>query len=483
MRLRVLTFTLALLMLAGCLCACTPKEGGSSANTTGSNFTDYGTLGKKDWGGRACSILGVYDTHEPSFEIFATGNETDSVSQSAFRRNERLETMFNVSIEQVGDEDSDDNFTIDMMSQMVHYDIAFLYRDYMPKAIVSHYFYDIMELPYIDFRQPYYTANTIESMKISGKLFHMCSDFSLVDKSRISTLFYNRSLATDFGLSDIFTDVRNGEWTFEKFASNVKLVSFDMNSDEKMDYENDRFGLTIGSKDECISFWSGMGAKFVATDESGAYELQYGSQLSLQAVQKCQEIFTNTDYFFASTETDNYEGAGKAFNAGRSLYYSAILSSLPSIAGEVEFAYTVLPYPKYDETQANYVSNNNNRYCATFGVPVCALDPDFSAFMIEALSWQSTETTLKSYYDVNCKIRNSYDPDCSDMLDVLFDSLSFDFAFLYDDVLKTDSNTPKSIISSSLRKKDKTLTAYYTENSEAQEALMKKLVKELVKKS
>ena len=67
------------------------------------------------------------------------------------------------------------------------------------------------------------------------------------------------------------------------------------------------------------------------------------------------------------------------------------------------------------------------------------------------------------------------------MMDVLFESLSFDFGFMYDPILETEGNTPKSIVSHALRHDDgQSLSTAYKSNSEAQEILLKRLIKKIL---
>ncbi len=475
---------LVLVLLTGILCGCgdTKTQNVSTTAAVDSNTPvpveteDLGTLGNTKWNGRTFSILGVYSSNETSFEICPEEDAGDNISAAATRRNLMIEDLYDVKIQQVGDESCSTNLAVDVAAGSVSYDLVFLYRDDMATAIIKHLFLDIMNLKYIDFNRPYYNEFTIDSMKIDDRLYHMSSDFSLVDKNRVATLFFNRDLAENHNIPDIISQVKEGSWTFENFFTYVKMTSFDKNGDGNMDYLNDQYGVTIGSKDESIHFWSAMGVKTVDVDGEGEYFFDYNSERAIEASEKVKTVFTNKNYYYASQTSDNYEGAGDAFTSGRALFYGAVMSSLPSLASEAEFAYTVLPYPKLDDQQQRYYSNNNNRYCATFGVPICAEDPDFSGFMIEALSWRSTDTTLQNYYEVNCKFRNSYDKDCSDMMDVLFDSLTYDFGFLYDNILKTNGNTPKSIVSGVLRYEDRSLTTAFEENGEAQKTLLSQLL-------
>lgn len=66
-----------------------------------------------------------------------------------------------------------------------------------------------------------------------------------------------------------------------------------------------------------------------------------------------------------------------------------------------------------------------------FAIPVTCSDPDFTGFMLEALSAASTDTTLEAYYEVSCKTKYTYDPDSAAMLDITFDGIRYEPAVIY----------------------------------------------------
>lgn len=51
--------------------------------------------------------------------------------------------------------------------------------------------------------------------------------------------------------------------------------------------------------------------------------------------------------------------------------------------------------------------------------------------MLEALSHESTETSLHAYYEVSCKTKYSYNAESSEMLDSIFSGIRYEPAMIY----------------------------------------------------
>lgn len=66
-----------------------------------------------------------------------------------------------------------------------------------------------------------------------------------------------------------------------------------------------------------------------------------------------------------------------------------------------------------------------------FCVPANVDDPDFTGYMLEALSYVSSTTTLPTYYEKCCKIKSVYDEDSAEMIDRAMSSQICDICFVY----------------------------------------------------
>ena len=436
--LRICCFFLALVTILLTFAAC--GNGGDSDDS------DKVTVDKEvvdepvphyDWGGRIFTVLSVQNAYEPNFEIVGEIGGA-RVGESVFYRNAWIEEYYNVKIEQVGEANDKPIELLDKTIQSGDhaYDLAFLVRNNMATAIISGKMTDLNGVSYLDFSHDWYNSSTIDSMKISGRLFHMVSDFSLVDKARTNVLFFNRDMAEENQLPDIIQMVRDGQWTIEQMITCAKAN--DSDGDGSMEL-SDQWGLTCGGREAAAAFWNALGNEVVSIDENGNWSVEVANEHSKDSITELRKLF-NDNVSFVGDKFGDYSDARNTFIDSRTLFMSDSLSAIEVIGAKATFSFTALPFPKYNAEQPQYYTTNDNTYCATFGIPTCAADVHFSGFMVEVLSWQSSTTTYPAYYEVVCKVKKSYDMICAEMLDLVFEGLIFDFGLMYSNNinLKTD---------------------------------------------
>jgi len=436
--LRILCLLLALVTVLMTFAAC--GNGGDSDDsnkvTVDKEVVDE-PVPHYDWGGRIFTILSTQNPYEPNFELVGEiGGER--VGESVFYRNTWIEEYYNVKIEQVGEANDK---PVELLEKTVQagdnaYDLAFLVRNNMSTAIKSGYMTDLNGVSYLDFSHDWYNSNTIDSMKISGRLFHMVSDFSLVDKARTNVLFLNRDKAEENQLPDIIQMVRDGQWTIEQMIAFAKANDSDGNGSMEL---YDQWGLTCGGKEAAVAFWNALGNEVVSIDENGNWTVEVANEHSVDSITELRKLF-NDGVSFVGDKFGSYEDALDTFIGSRTLFMSSTLSTIEDIGANAEFSFTALPFPKYDAEQSQYYTTNDNTYCATFGIPTCAADVEFSGFMVEVLSWQSSTTTYPEYYEVVCKVKKSYDMVCAEMIDLVFEGLIFDFGLMYGNYINLKTN-------------------------------------------
>ena len=137
------------------------------------------------------------------------------------------------------------------------------------------------------------------------------------------------------------------------------------------------------------------------------------------------------NYTVSPNRFGSYDDSYAVFWNGRALFYDGILSSVESASSRATFDYKALPLPKLDEEQSQYYTMMDN-IGLLFCVPVNAPDPEFTGYMLEALSYVSDSTTLPTYYEKCCKIKSVYDEDSAEMIDITMSGQICDIGFLYD---------------------------------------------------
>ena len=92
----------------------------------------------------------------------------------------------------------------------------------------------------------------------------------------------------------------------------------------------------------------------------------------------------------------------------------------------VEFG--LIPYPKYDEAQKDYISLD---WGGLLSVPCTITNPELVGAAMELLAWESANEVLPTYYDIVLTGKLSRDDDAVKMLDILFDTITYEIGGNY----------------------------------------------------
>ncbi|MBE6611054.1 MAG: extracellular solute-binding protein [Ruminococcaceae bacterium] len=450
---RVLTALLATAMMTS-LAACGGDAG--STDTTAASTDPVETtapldpalvcdLPDTDWEGRQCRILGYANTKTQfsNFEIDVEAENGEVVNDAIFRRNRTIEEAYNVEIVQTLEESdtSPRKSTLAHMRAMALagedlYDIAFMAIASIGTAAREGLFYDLNNVDYIDFSKDWWNPKVNNSLEIKGRLFFTNSDFTLRDKNRTYLITFNKRLVEEYSLGNYFDMVRDGTWTLDKMAEGCKAVANDINGDGKVDYY-DTFGVVMDSYYGGAALAIGAGIR-VLDNVDGEYQLVINNEHTINAFDKVLSIvaadrvgsFCN-DWQNKELPFDSFWSfSGTVHNEGRALFNTSFPHGLKNKSAKSVDDYGVLPFPKYDEVQEDYYIYADPQGML-FGIPSTTPDPDFSGFMMEALSYESSTTSLPAYIEVSCKTKYTYDEDSAEMLDLIFDSIVFETAEIY----------------------------------------------------
>ena len=115
----------------------------------------------------------------------------------------------------------------------------------------------------------------------------------------------------------------------------------------------------------------------------------------------------------------------------------SLVCDAASIIPEIDFSCGIIPYPKYDEAQADYRSFLQ-RSCYSL-IPSTA-DADFSGALLEAWSSEAYRSVTPEYFEISLKTRYSQDNDASRMFDLIRSSINFDLGEIFGNSIGTPSS-------------------------------------------
>lgn len=451
---RIISTTLALLMLLMTFAACgakdTQTDGTTTAATGGENTTapaDTTTapvetlppeltdsIPEVNFNGATFSAL---IREETKHELFSEDINGDLVNDAVFERNMAVEERLGVTIEVLttkGNWDYRNDF-INRVSNSIlggdhEFDMAMTHNAYLASMTLRGLAYDLNEMEVTDFSKRWWCRNYVENIEIDGKIFSVMGDIGVSLYEYLEAVFFNKTVAEQNQIDDLYQVVLDGNWTFEKMMSYVKQVGADLNGDGIYN-ENDLFGLSIDGHNVryACTIWE-TGITTVGAD--GKRDFNLPNERFIDAYEVLYNAIYQTDQTFYDTANKNMV---KMFTNDQLLFMTERLSQAGKMK-EMTSEYGIIPFPKYDSEQKEYISATRDSHSGLI-VAANIEDPDMVDATIEAMSMYGYQVVTPAYYETTLKLKYLSDETAMGMLDLIRDSVNFDFAILYTVPLST----------------------------------------------
>ncbi len=293
----------------------------------------------------------------------------------------------------------------------------------VPAMVQEKLILDWNDLPYVDFDKPYWNQQAIEELSIAGKTPYTIGDYITADPAAI---MFNKDMSNDMNLPNTYDLVRDGTWTWDKLTEIASGVSADVNGDGKMDKE-DRYGFVAMLEYQFNGILQACGQRVVEKDANGAPKIVINNEKTVDIINKIYNLVYDSGATFTHRNIQN-PVEGFDFATGRALYYVYDVSNMSHYRDcEVEFG--IVPYPKFDEAQDGY-------YSLTLDALMCApidADAELVGAVTELLNYKYRDYVYPAYYDIMLSGKVSRDEESSEMLDLIFDGVVYDFGLNYSD--------------------------------------------------
>ena len=398
---KFLALVLACLMLATFFVSCNDDK----VEDDGDDYIPKEDPYEKDdlpalnYGGETITMLYWSDNlHKDEFEI--TEPSDDMVVNASYTRNKTVEKRLGIRFGYVstpGNTNHTQEFVQflnrDITSGMCEYDIFGVYGLTGAACSVAGLCMDLKEYDYINFDKPWWPERLQDEATINRKLYFASGDIATSYLYEMYMIFYNTDMITQYKFdTDPLTYAIDGTWTWDKFYEYCAAVGAnDANNNQTVDGD-DKYGFIAELGTLCPIFFS-ADLKMFAHDRTGG-------------VSVAEECFSNKADTFIS-EINNF-----IHNSGTALYYeltdnkvkdffansntlfmiqrAAVAKS--TLAVKEGLNYGILPMPKYDEEQENYVStlaNGFSLYGMSIGVAKEEGRDEMCSAVLECLASES----------------------------------------------------------------------------------------------
>lgn len=438
MKKQILTTFLLIALLASASCGAgssvstdttTSDENITSATAEDTAVSDK--LGSFDFGGDEFHMLtrdmGLF---YPYLDIEAeTGNILDD---TIYRRNRQLEERFNFLFEEtiytyaVEKNDYPRQFLLSGDTTFDLYTGRFLNLfNYASEGLIV----PVGDIPHIDPNQPYWDKKLYSDLEIANKHFFAIGDFNLSSADFTHVMLFNKAMAEDYNIGNLYDIVRSGSWTFDTFAKLSKLAVQDLNGDSVIN-EMDQFGYTSPGKQVMPGFWIGANTELVSKDEDGMLTyIAPNNEKLFDVFQRIYEMTWDDNVWHANTNQPGSTSADMElgiFMNGSALFTNASCFQLTTLLREFEVEFGIIPYPKWDENQKEYYSRIEN--CELFGISYSNENREMAGVILEAMACASYNSLKPAYFDTTLRVKGTRDEDSAEMLDIIFANRVFDYA-------------------------------------------------------
>ena len=454
----VILLMLIALSIAASTVSCGTDDGGANNDTTTQNPGDesnesgnsneveetaervYPDLESRDFGGYEFSFLTRYWPTTVDWEewnhrdLFAEEVNGDIINDAVYNRNKKIEEKYNITITEVGVDDFSGTVRKTVNAGDDIYDVVLPHLMEVAALAQAGVITDIFQVPNLDFTKPWWNENCPRDLSIGNKLFVMQGDLLIMDNDAMEVMIFNKALLQDHALENPYDIVKRGEWTFDKLYDMSRGVAKDLNGDGTMYIKEDLFGCILQA-DTDISFIVSGGEKICAKDDNDYPIISYGSERSYRIADALMQLMLDEDNIINLHryvgQFGVYDEQVKMMQENRALF-SWIRMRIVERLRSMETDFGIIPLPKLDKEQANYITHMNPHTGAGISIPKTNSDLERTGMILEDLSAESSYTLRPAYYNLNLQGKFMRDDDSREMLDIILANTAYDIGYIYD---------------------------------------------------
>ena len=246
---------------------------------------------------------------------------------------------------------------------------------------------------------------------------------------------YNKKLFEDYKLNDLYEVVKAGDWTLD-YQYDILAGKYVEKDGDGKPSEEDFYGFVTGDTISVDPYMVASNLHMVNKDpETG--DLRFNSEALAPLVELCdkvQKIYNDQSTYVYKTAT--YDDVQHNFIINHFNNERALMATTLFLQMELNFndltalTYGIAPMPKLSKAQENYGSYVQDQV-SCYGISAVVGDSarqEELAAVLEAMAYHSYRLVRPAYYVTALSERYMQDPQSNEVLDMIFNSLQFDFS-------------------------------------------------------
>ena len=457
---RAIAFLLVLMQLLLAACSNTDAQKGNevSGETTAAGESDTGSgqvytgLDELDLEGYEFRIMtkSTSAEHCHHTECFSVDEYVgEGVNDAVHDREIALLDRYNFVVEPFNIDDWSTQFQQSVQASDGNFDLGLQSTGPCSSVTLNGYTIPWNSLDNVDLTQPWWNQSAMDSLSVKDIVCYTTGDISYETIAFTYCMFFNKELCENWGISadSLYQAVEDGKWTISYLYSLTKDIYEDTDGDGNRTFE-DLYGFTTNSL-------SGQAIYQISTDtlltRKDANDMPYiieDTEKLASLVEKMYILMYQNEGTFPVTKGYNTSDKGTqdwwAMTSYKLLHHTTLLTSglfyeLYHEYTEKDFDIGVLPLPKYDTAQKNYMTTAD--YHGTLAVIPTSANMQFTGFCATALAAYGRELITPAYYETALKSRYADTERDAEMIELTMQGLTYDMYSVY-----TTSSVLQSII-------------------------------------
>jgi len=391
----------------------------------------------------------------------------DLVADSLYKRIQNVEERLNIDVTET--ECILWNEVSDKLKQSVlaggdDYDLVLNQIFRSGSDAIEGYMYNWNDIPYVTLTQPWYTK-AIQDASVGDRLYMIESDLSTSYLNQTWFILFNKTIANNMDLEDLYSVVDSGKWTVDYLYQAATDLYQDVNGNSKAD-DGDVFGFATSTKDDCMiaAVYYAMEGRMVELNEDATGVIHViEEEENINRLAKVSDMLFNMPNIYNGLVIGDTTRLPRFVSGEFVFVTSQVQVLLSDELRNCEYEYGVLPLPKYDEAQSEYYTLVDGG-ADILTVPSTAQGLEMIGAAVEIMSAYSYNYVVPTYMNIGLEQKGTRDEESVRMLRQILDSRVIDFGYLYDtssgwcmnlDVIMQKKDSIASKITSNKKKIDK----------------------------
>ena len=436
--LRFICLVIALILITTVLASCGNSDDTTVAkdtniqNETGRDAVKDTVPADLQFNGETVTFFVRDDQELWKHEIDVENTTNDTLYDAIYYRNSTVEDRLGITIKQIGQAGTyavadswNSTLRNAVLTKSGDFDASAIYASTGSALAVEGLYYNVLDLPYIAFEQPWWNDSIIEEVTLFDTLYYLAGDICITQIANGLCIFYNKNLFSElYGTRNIklFDVVEKGEWTIDYMSELVSNAWIDENSDGIVS-DGDTVGFFANTAGGGMDAWiPAMGISLTKMVD-GYPELTFYSEHTVAAFEKLRGLYNN------NPGTLNASATATKFMVGNQLFTMEYLNGGSKFRA-MKDNYGVLPLPKFDAEQDDYYTTFDNAASLVVVLSTCNRT-DLIGATLELMGAESYKQVTPTYFEICLQGKYSDAPEDAEMYDRIINSFVYSFGFCY----------------------------------------------------